>query len=366
MYLSRPEFIIGAVTDRVFGPYVAGLILHRVGVLPEAPTNAPSTDDDIDRDDEHPYKLTLMSESLKAYIYATSAADWHQFWREEGLGDTEAKLSDWRSLAGMSYPLRDADAPDLLFTPAAPTLAHITPWFRGNVFSKPHSQRWREQKFSTLKHLTVKQHGEFTKECMMLYHSTLKQFRLQQLSAELRQRVSRRAAEGVTKESELKGERSAAQVALHSQQLISLAQIYESLEEGGSLASTLTEVNEKVAALKTRRELEYAHHREQMAALREKGTSKMTEDAAAEVRTEDQRAAVWADMSERERSFARQQVVDSKAAASQAAANKAPAGQLKRLREEAERRKNVIPRLAHAGSLAVTRGQVVSASGRGK
>ena len=130
--------------------------------------------------------------------------------------------------------------------------------------------------------------------------------------------------------------------------------------------STLTEVNEKVAALKTRRELEYAHHREQMAALREKGTSKMTEDAAAEARTEDQRAAVWADMSERERSFARQQVVDSKAAASQAAANKAPAGQLKRLREEAERRKNVIPRLAHADSLAVTRGQVVSASGRGK
>ena len=34
MFLTRPELLIGAVTDRVFGPFIASHILHRVGLAP--------------------------------------------------------------------------------------------------------------------------------------------------------------------------------------------------------------------------------------------------------------------------------------------------------------------------------------------
>jgi len=110
-----------------------------------------------------------------------------------------------------------------------------------------------------------------------------------------------------------------------------------------------------------RREKEFEVFRDQMKEKREKGTTKMTEDPAAAARKEDARAAVWADMSKQERKAALENVKISKEQLAEA--NKTTGAGSAKVKSKAaaeyQKVKDIVPRFAHGGSLAVTRGEVV-------
>ena len=368
MFITRPELLIGAVTDRIFGPFLASHILHRVGVAPlPDPSRAPSTYDPHSWDD-YTLDVTATCAALLAALDEMDGPALTTFWKDHQQGGTAAKLADWRKLAGMAHPVREEDAPDLLFSPAVPVLAAITPWLRGAIFSCPHSQRWREQKFSVRSHLTETNQTEFLKECTMLYEDTLKELRVQQQSGENRRSIhpSKVGSVTVTKESPLVGGgacRNRKQVVMHGAHLQELARLYEGID-GGACGSSRRGAKEMVRVLKERREQEYAYFREQQQEARRKGTTKMTEDAVAEARKEDVRAAVWAQMDISERDFAQKELKRATEARKAANLEKGPGSGLlkKQAADEYQRRKDVMPRLAHGGSLAVTRGEVVDGS----
>ena len=366
---AYPGPIVGKVVDihlRIFGPFVAAHILHRVGAAPlPNPASAPSRDDDCDWDD-YTLDLTTTTTALLSTLDEMDGVTLATFWKEEQLGDTDAKLADWRKLAGMAHPVREEATPDILFSPAVPVLAAITPWLRGAIFSCPHSQRWREQKFSVRSHLTEVNQTEFLKECTMLYEDTLGDFRQLQMSSDHRVRVNPTKAsdESITVDSPLPhADKSRKQVAMHSVHLQSLASLYEGIE-GAAFGESRRAANAMVAALKERREVEYSGFRERQQELRRAGTTKMTEDPVAAARKEDDRAATWAGLDVKEREFALAEL--KRAAAAREAANKLKGQGSGAAKKEASaeytRRKDVIPRLAHGGSLAVSRGEVVDGS----
>ena len=201
MFTRRPELLLGGVTDRIFGPFLTSHILFRVGATQSAPdpAKAPKTSDTIDRDADHPRALSDICALLLEALDEIGSVALTAFWDEEELGDTPEKLANWKALAGFQYPLRyrdlvtDTMTPDTLFSDRVPLMAAIVPWLRGNIFSCPHSQRWREQKFSVRSHLTETNQSEYLKECMVLYEGTLHQFNLQQQSGDFRCRVNKHA-----------------------------------------------------------------------------------------------------------------------------------------------------------------------------
>ena len=374
MYLTKPTLLFGIATDRIFGPFFAAVVLRKLKIVDKMPKVYPKPADAI--------KCGLFPEVIKGimadilhYINTLGYTRLTKFWEDEGLGDSPAKLADWKALAMHDFPTREDDGPELLFAARQPTLANITPWFRGNIFSCPHSNRAREQFFSVASHLTNAQQGEGMKEALCMYSATLRQLRHDALSATLRKFVRKGAPEGTTKESALTvgTATSAAQDRLHGEHMLKLAAYYESLESG-TLASTLADARQHVTNLATRRKAELDFVFEQQAEKRKRGRISMTRDAAAGARKENDVANHWATMTAAERSLAHANVVAAKKALGEI--NKAPKGalgplaqrkpQMLKAQAELARARGVIPRFQHAGSGAVTRGEVVGVARAGK
>jgi hypothetical protein len=207
-----------------------------------------------------------------------------------------------------------------------------------------------------------------------MYSATLRQLRHDELSATLRKFVRKGAPEGTTKESALTvGGTSAARDRLHGEHMLKLAAYYESLESG-TLASTLADARQHVTNLATRRKAELDFVFEQQAEKRKRGRISMTRDAAAGARKENDVANHWATMTATERSLAHANVAAAKKALGEI--NKAPKGalgppaqrkpQMLKAQAELARARGVIPRFQHAGSGAVTRGEVVGVARAGK
>ena len=155
--------------------------------------------------------------------------------------------------------------------------------------------------------------------------------------------------------------------------MLKLAAYYESLESG-TLASTLAEARQHVANLAARRKAEHDFILEQMKEKRKRGRIDMTRDAAAGAREEDAVANRWATMSGAERKLAYSNIAQAKA--SLAAIRAAPKGtlgtphqrkqQMLKAQAELAKARAVIPKFQHAGSGAVTRGEVVGVARKGK
>ena len=85
-----------------------------------------------------------------------------------------------------------------------------------------------------------------------------------------------------------------------------------------------------------------------MQELRRKGTTKMTEDAAAGARSEDSRAFRWRGMTEQERALCKKNVADAKEALK---CSDLTALQKRKHQDELKRVTEVIPKYVHSGSL---------------
>ena len=359
MYLTEARLLFGIATDHIWGPFFAGSVLYALK-LGDKPTSYPCSTDTYNR-----HCGARMAEIRKDIWDAVRHLDppLKEFWKDQGLGDSKEKLADWRALAAHPFPTRGDEDADELFAAEDPKLAAITPWFRTHLLSCPHSNRPREQLFSVHTHLGVAQQQEGLKEALTLYHSTLSDLRMDQLSSDLRSSVRPNAPEGTTRESTLAHtDRSAAQLQLHSTQMIKLAAVYEQMEGTGTLASQQSAVIQFVRKLKDLRELEYASKREEMFEKRRAGTRKMTKDAAAGAHKEDAAADHWASLSGRERAVAKASVVSAKSALKQVMAEggKGAAERKRKAQGELQRVSEMVPKLAHGGSLAITRGEVVT------
>ena len=227
MYTSDLTLLMGVATDRIWGPWFAGILLAKLR-LGDIPKDRPRETYTYDNPIGHEKQVAkFLADAIKSRPYA-EVKEW---WDLQLLGDSADKLGDWKKLAGMSWPTRESDELDTIFT--GKELPHITPWFRTNLFSCRHSNRKIEQTFSVHTHLADVHQSEDLKEELTLYHSMLGDFRLSQLQSDIRKVVSKLAAPGLnlSKESALlEADKSRAQLRLHAVQMFELAKLYESCQ----------------------------------------------------------------------------------------------------------------------------------------
>ena len=368
MYLTKPTLLFGLATDRNFGPFFVALVLRKLH-LGDMPKQYPRPADSI-KCNLAPEVIKGITASILHYVNAIGHDLLAEFWKEQQLGDSPEKIAEWKALAATDFPTRDIDAPDLFFAARNPKLPHITPWFRGNIFSCPHSNRAREQFFSVVSHLTTAQQGEGMKEALSMYAATLRQLQQDELAPSLRKLVRKGAPVGTTMDSALTdGGNSAAQARLHGEHMLKLAAFYENLESG-SLSSTLREARQHVADLAARRKAEHLFILEQMREKRQRGRIAMTRDAVEGARKEDAAAEHWATLTPEERKLAHANVLAAKAALGEI--NKTHKGAARqgdtkwKAQRELRNAQAHIPKFLHAGSGAITLGEVVGVARKGR
>ena len=118
----------------------------------------------------------------------------------------------------------------------------------------------------------------------------------------------------------------------------------------------------QVCELKSRRQLEHKATFEEMVEKRRIGYRQKVSDPYALARTRDVAAAHWATMDAHERTAAKSSAEASRKAAAAPRARGQSADSKQRQRNEAVRAESVLPKGKHGGSLAMSRGEEVSAS----